>query len=75
MRKNVAAMFDALKSQIREIPPQDYVASRSFLQSLLYATTGSLIREGRSVVYRFSWLETHEADWCGEFEGVPCGNG
>jgi hypothetical protein len=32
-------MFDELKGRIAAIPPQDYVASRSFLQSLLYATT------------------------------------
>ena len=25
-------------------------------------------QDGRSVVYRVSWPETHEADWCGEFQ-------
>ena len=39
VRENINAMFDGLKSRISAIPPQDYVASRSFLQSLLYATT------------------------------------
>ena len=39
VRENIDAMFDGLKSQIRSIPPQDYVACRTFLQSLLYATT------------------------------------
>jgi hypothetical protein len=38
-REAVDTMFDALKSQIREIPPQDYVACRSFLRSLLYSVT------------------------------------
>jgi hypothetical protein len=32
-------MFEKVKSQITSIPPQDYVACRTFLQSLLYATT------------------------------------
>jgi hypothetical protein len=27
-------------------------------------------KDGRSVVYRVSWPETHEADWCGEFARV-----
>ena len=39
VRDNVNSLFDTLKSRIASIPPQDYVASRSFLQSLLYATT------------------------------------
>ena len=39
VRENIDAMFDSLKSQISSIPPQDYVACRTFLQSLLYATT------------------------------------
>ena len=39
VRENIDGMFDGLKSQIRSIPPQDYVACRTFLQSLLYATT------------------------------------
>ena len=39
VRENIDAIFDSLKSQISSIPPQDYVACRMFLQSLLYATT------------------------------------
>ncbi len=39
VRENIDAMFDGLKAQISSIPPQDYVACRTFLQSLLYATT------------------------------------
>jgi hypothetical protein len=39
MRQNVDGMFDTLKGQISAIPPQDYTQCRSFLQSLLYATT------------------------------------
>jgi hypothetical protein len=36
-------MFDTLKSQISEISPPEYVACRSFLQSLLYTTTRGII--------------------------------
>jgi len=43
VRENITAMFEVLKSQITEIPPQDYLACRSFLQSLLYTTTRSII--------------------------------
>jgi len=25
-------------------------------------------QDGRSVIYRVSWPETHESDWCGEFQ-------
>jgi hypothetical protein len=39
MRQNIDGMFDTLKGQITVIPPQDYTQCRSFLQSLLYATT------------------------------------
>jgi hypothetical protein len=39
VRENIDTMFDGLKAQIQAIPPQDYVACRTFLQSLLYATT------------------------------------
>ena len=39
VRENIDTMFDGLKSQIASIAPQDYVACRTFLQSLLYATT------------------------------------
>jgi hypothetical protein len=43
MRNSIVAMLDLLKSQIGQLPPRDYVAARSFLQSLLYATTRSVI--------------------------------
>jgi hypothetical protein len=39
VRENIDVIFDSLKSQITSIAPQDYVACRTFLQSLLYATT------------------------------------
>ncbi len=39
MRQNIDGMFDGLKGQITSIPAQDYVQCRTFLQSLLYATT------------------------------------
>ena len=39
VRQNIDTMFDGLKSQIGNLPPQSYVGSRTFLQSLLYATT------------------------------------
>ena len=39
IRADIGGMFDALKSEIRSIPPQDYVACRTFLRNLLYATT------------------------------------
>ena len=39
VRENIDAMFHTLKSEITAIPPQDYVACRTFLQSLLYAVT------------------------------------
>jgi hypothetical protein len=35
----IDAMFGELKEQVRQIPPQDYVLCRSFLQSLTYAAT------------------------------------
>jgi hypothetical protein len=37
----IDSMFSGLKAQIQEIPPQDYVACRSLLQSLTYAATKS----------------------------------
>jgi hypothetical protein len=43
IRVNIDAMFHLLKAQIASIPPQDYVESRSFLQSLLYVTTRSVL--------------------------------
>jgi hypothetical protein len=39
VRQTIDAMFDELKARIRAIPPQDYVTSRSFLQSLVYAAS------------------------------------
>ena len=39
VRANIDGMFDSLKAKISSIAPQDYVACRTFLQSLLYATT------------------------------------
>jgi hypothetical protein len=44
VRETVNTLFDGLKANIREIPPQDYVASRSFLQSLVYATTKTTLQ-------------------------------
>ena len=42
-REVVGAMFEGLKAQVRQIPPQEYVASRNFLQSLAYAATKTLL--------------------------------
>ena len=39
VRQTVDAMFDQLKEQIQQIPPQDYIACRSFLQRVSYAAT------------------------------------
>lgn len=39
VRKATDAMLTELKAQIKDMPPQDYVACRSFLQSLTYAAT------------------------------------
>jgi hypothetical protein len=41
VRQAVDAMFGELKTQIRDIPPQDYVACRNFLESLTYAASKS----------------------------------
>ncbi len=38
-RNTIETMFGTLKSQITQIPPMDYVASRDFLRSLIYATS------------------------------------
>ncbi len=38
-KKTIDGMFDSLKAQIKTIPPQDYVECRTFLRSLIYATT------------------------------------
>lgn len=35
-RKTIESMFAELKSQITEVPPQDYLASRNFLRSMIY---------------------------------------
>jgi hypothetical protein len=43
MREHVGAMFDLLNDQITSIPPQEYMASRRFLESLLYETTQTTI--------------------------------
>lgn len=40
-RKTIETMFADLKSQLKDLPPQEYVASRNFLRSLIYATTRS----------------------------------
>jgi len=42
-RNAIEAMFGTLKSQITAIPPMDYMASRDFLRSLIYATSKSLL--------------------------------
>ena len=39
VRETVDAMVAQLKEQIQQIPPQDYVACRSFLQRVGYAAT------------------------------------
>lgn len=43
MRENVGKLLEDLNSQIDTLPPQEYTASRSFLSSLLYATTHSML--------------------------------
>jgi hypothetical protein len=40
-RKTIEDMFAELKSQIASLPPQDYSTSRSFLNSMIYATCKS----------------------------------
>ena len=40
-REALDGMYSQLKGQIRDVPPQDYVASRGFLQSLMYSATRS----------------------------------
>jgi hypothetical protein len=42
MRENINGMLDSLKSQMSDIPPREYLNSRSFLKSLLITTTGEL---------------------------------
>ena len=43
LRKTILAMFDQLKQQVTQIPPQDYGTSRTFLNSLLYANTKTIL--------------------------------
>lgn len=38
-RKTIETMFGTLKSQIQDIPPQDFVVSQQFLRSMIYATS------------------------------------
>ncbi len=40
-RQTIETMFADLKSQIKDIPPQEYVASRNFLRSLIFTTSRS----------------------------------
>lgn len=42
-RKTIETMFADLKAQITEIPSQQYVASRSFLNSLIHATANTAL--------------------------------
>jgi len=42
-RKAILDMFTQLKAQVDQIPPQDYTTCRSFLSSVLYATTKTLL--------------------------------
>jgi hypothetical protein len=38
-RETIDNMFDELKAEIRDVPPQQYTSARSFLQSLIYQLT------------------------------------
>jgi len=40
-RQSIESMCADLKLQIKDVQPQDYVASRAFLRSMIYATTKS----------------------------------
>jgi hypothetical protein len=40
-RKTIETMFTGLKSQISDVPPPDYLASRDFLRSLIYSLAQS----------------------------------
>ena len=42
-RENIETMFAGLKSQIKDVPPMDWTASNSFLKSLNYAVTKTVI--------------------------------
>lgn len=41
VKNNIDAMYAALKSQIKQIPPQEYVACRDFLRTLNYTAAKS----------------------------------
>jgi hypothetical protein len=41
VRETVHDMYEELNSQIAQIPPQDYIACKSFLRSVNYAATGT----------------------------------
>jgi hypothetical protein len=41
VRETVHDMYQELSSQIAQIPPQDYIACKSFLRSVNYAATGT----------------------------------
>lgn len=43
-RKTIESMFADLKKQIRVVPPEDYLASRTFLQSMIYAVAHSALQ-------------------------------
>ncbi|MGA2796096.1 MAG: hypothetical protein ABSE63_00820 [Thermoguttaceae bacterium] len=38
-RQTIETMFAGLKAQIRDVPPQDWAASQTYLKSLIYAMT------------------------------------
>jgi len=42
-RELILAMASQLKSQIKDIPANDYITSKNFLNKLLYASTGSTL--------------------------------
>ena len=39
LRETLNGMYTDIKGQIAQLPPQNYVAAKAFLQSLLFATT------------------------------------
>ena len=43
IRAQIDDMFEILKAKMTSLPPQDYVACRAFLRSLLYSTTGRVL--------------------------------
>ena len=44
MRENIGTLFAALKSQIGAMPPKEYIACRSFLESLLNGATHAALQ-------------------------------